>query len=154
MKHTQTIIQSHEAVRRGERKDGAVSEVGYAVQKQTKMKHTIYAPLIEIAKKQALDGTRAKTPTFIAAVASTFGELGVETIKLQEFLTNAYARKLAGEGNRDDGFSIRTLTAAYRNKFRNRMHVAIAKGVARMINTCGLPVSVCKKYRNVAINPP
>jgi len=67
---------------------------------------------------------------------------------------NAYARKLAGEGNRDDGFSIRTLTAAYRNKFRNRMHVAIAKGVARMINTCGLPVSVCKKYRNVAINPP
>merc|ERR1719273_2411245 len=102
-------------------------------------------------KKQALDGTRAKTPTFIAAVAATFGELGVETINLQEFLTNAYAKKLAKEGNRDDGFSIETLTAAYRNKFRNRIQVAIAKGIATMINTCGLPAAVCKKH-NLLVN--
>lgn len=63
---------------------------------------------------------------FIAAVASTSGEL-------------AYARKLTREGNRDDGYSIQTLSAAFCNKFRNRIHIAIAKEIARIINTCRLP---------------
>lgn len=55
--------------------------------------------------------------TFIAAVATTAGELGFETVKLQEFITHAYARKLAREGDRDDGFSIKSLTADFRTRF-------------------------------------
>jgi len=142
-------MQTQEALRGGEQKDVSASDVGYAVQEQTKFKHSTYNPLLAIANHQATNGARAKSPTFIAAVVSTFGEFGLETIKLQEALTNAYARKLSREGNRQDGFSVQRLTAEYRNKFRNRLHIAVAKGIGRMINTCGLPVTLCRKYQNI-----
>lgn len=150
MKHTLAKIQSQEAVRLGEHKDPTINEIGYAVRDQTSAKHLTYAPLIEIARKQAYDQSRPTMPTFIAAVAATSGEVGIETVKLQEFLTMAYAKKLAREGDRDDGFSIKDLTADYRNRFRNRIQVAVAKGVGCMIMTCGLPIASCKKYREIS----
>jgi len=51
---------------------------------------------------QLANQSRPTMPTFIAAVAATSGEVGIETVKLQEFLTMAYAKKLAREGDRDD----------------------------------------------------
>ena len=57
-------------------------------------------------------------PTLVAAVATAYGEISSEMIKLRELLTSAYARKLAREGHRNDGLSIQFLTAEYRNKFR------------------------------------
>jgi len=89
-------------------------------------------------------------PTFIAAVATTFGELGFETVKLQEFITHAYSRKLAREGDRDDGFTIKELTADFRTRFRNRIQVGIVQGVGQMMMTCGLRITSCKKHREVS----
>ena len=37
-------------------------------------------------------------PIFQARVASTYGELSPETIKLREWITSIYGRKLAREG--------------------------------------------------------
>jgi hypothetical protein len=149
MKHTQAKIHVRESLRLGEENVIPVNEIGCAVRDQTQDKYDTYAPLIDNAKKQANDGMRPSAPTFIAAVASTYGEFGIETTKLQEFLTSAYSRKLAREGDRDDGFSIQVLTADFRNRFKNSINVAVAKGLGRMINTCGWPVSVCRKYQSI-----
>jgi len=151
-KHIQEKIQTREAVRCGKPIDITVNEVGFAVREQTKAKHATYTPLMDIAKKQTMNGARTKKPIFMAVVLSTFGEFGLETVKLQEFLTSAYARKLAREGSRQDGLSTQTLTAQFRNKFRNRMQIAVAKGIGRMINTCGLPATMCKKHQSIRNN--
>merc|ERR1712150_93407 len=100
--------------------------------------------------KQTADRSRPTMPTFIAAVATTFGEFGVEMVKLQEFITQAYSRKLFREGDRDDGLSSKVLTADFRTRFRNRIQVGIAQGVGQMIMTCGLPITSCKKHREVS----
>jgi len=99
-------------------------------------------------ESRPFDGMRTHDPIFLAAAVSTFGESGVETVRLQELLTNAYSRKLVREGNWDDGFSIQALTVEFCNNFRDRINISVAKGLGIMINTCGLPVSSCRKYRN------
>ena len=81
---------------------------GHAVLKQTQTKHNTYAPLIAIAEKQFQTRTRMQKPIFWAGVASTYGELGPDTIKLQEWLTSIYGRKLTREGPRPDGEKIAT----------------------------------------------
>jgi hypothetical protein len=112
---------------------------GRAVQCATKRKHTLYAPLMTLASKQAVDGRRKKAPRFFAAACSTLGEWGQDMFALQEWLVHAYALKLEEEGPQDDGSSIAKLTAAFRNSFRNCMYVAVASGVARQLLESGLP---------------
>ena len=119
---------------------------GHAVLKQTQAKHDTYAPLIAVAEKQFQTKRRMQKPIFWAAVASTYGELGPETIKLQEWLTSTYGRKLAREGPRPDGMKNVKLTAAYRNDFRERIIMAVAKGQSKMLTTCGLPAITCRKH--------
>jgi hypothetical protein len=148
MKFINSKIKDQELRRNGGQSERNVGEVGQAVTDQTQNKHDVYGPLIDVAKKQTIDGMRTHDPIFLAAAVSTFGELGVETVRLQELLTSAYSRKLAREGNRDDGFSIQSLTAEFRNKFRDRIQVSVAKGLGRMINTCGLPALSCRKYQS------
>lgn len=112
---------------------------GLAVQNATKRKHTLYAPLMTLAAKQAVDGRRQKAPKFFAAACSTLGEWGQDMFALQEWLVHAYALKLEEEGDQDDGSTIAKLTAAFRNSFRNCMYVAVASGVARQLLESGLP---------------
>jgi len=97
--YTTAKIHSQETLRHGGHKEATMSEMGYTIRQQTKAKHLTYVPLISITKKQAHNRTRPTMPTFIAAVASTSRELGIETVKLQEFLTQAYARKLTTTPN-------------------------------------------------------
>ena len=120
---------------------------GKALQDQTQSKHNQYAPLVTIAKKQAIDGKRLSEPRFVAAAMSTAGEMGLETIQLQEWLTASYARMLGTQPKRDDGIGTKKLTAVFRNKLRNRLAIAVARGQARMCLSAGLPASSCRKNR-------
>ena len=117
---------------------------GNAARNQRNYKHTVYSPLLAIAKKQFQDGRRAQEPVFLAAVATTYGEVGHEFVKLQEFLCTAYGRHIAGQGCRDDGSTIQDCTTLFRQKFRQRVIMAVAKGQAHMLNQCGLPRQCCK----------
>ena len=135
-----------------ERKQGVRNYVyvaqseGYAVRDQTKYKHGVYSPLVAIGRKQFHQGRRTQEPIFLGAVATTNGEHGNETIKLQEFIVAAYGRQLLGQGIRDDGSTIQECTTKIRQKFRPRIITAVAKGHARMLNECGLPRKSCKKF--------
>ena len=126
-------------------KDELKRRQGHAVLKQPQVKHDVYAPLIAIGEKQFEAGARTQKPIFWAGVASTYGEFGPETIQIQEWLTAAYARKVCREGPRQDGEKIEDLTASFRNKFREGIIMAVAKGQSIMINNCGLPAITCKK---------
>ena len=53
-------------------------------------------------------------------------------------------KKKAFEGDREDGIKLSTLTAIFRNDLRTKMIGAVAKGMARMSNTAGLPAGMCK----------
>ena len=123
---------------------------GKALQDQTNKKHGVYDPLITIAEKQFIDWKRLTKPTFITAAMSTAGEMGRETIQLQEWLTASYARMLGTLPKRDDDIGIKKLTADFRNRYRNRIAVAVARGQAQMCLSAGLPVTSCKKYREQA----
>ena len=125
-------------------------EEGKALQDQRNKKHGVYAPLITIAEKQLIDGKRLTKPTFITAAMSTAGEMGLETIQLQEWLTASYARMLGTLPKRDDDIGIKKLTADFRNRYRNRIAVAVARGQAQMCLSAGLPATSCKKYREQA----
>jgi hypothetical protein len=126
--------------------DTMARKEGHAVTTQTQHKHDVYAPLMTVALKQVSDGRRGRKPIFLAATASTLGEMGRESVQLQEFLTSTYGRKLAREGPREDGQDIKKLTAAFRTKFRTRVLVSVAKGLAMQIWSSGLPSSSCRKY--------
>lgn len=107
-------------------------------------------PLINIARKQIIDGIRNNKPEFVPAVAYTIGEFGIEFISLVEWLISKYTRKLTYEGERKDGVSLATLSANYRNKTKLAMQIAIAKGIALMICFAGLPDTSTKKaYPNI-----
>ena len=117
-----------------------------AVLDQTAHKHSVHAKLVTIAAKQAADGKRPHPPKFFAATVSTYGEFGPDLLALQERLTAAYGRRLLREGPRDGGTQRQALTATFRNKFRFRVLIAVARGVAKMCNEVGLDKKSCKKY--------
>ena len=98
-------------------------------------------------KKQQIDGKRLTKPKFLTAAMSTAGEMGLETIQLQEWLTASYARMLGTQPKRDDGIGLKTLTAEFRNRYRNRLAIAVARGQAQMCLSAGLPATSCKKRR-------
>ena len=96
--------------------------------------------------KQFSDGKRQARPTFVAAVVTTLGEYGQDMFSLQEFITSAFACKVAKEGERGDGRSKQQLTAEFRTRFRNATQIAVARGQAKMIAECGLSIASCGKY--------
>ena len=100
---------------------------------------------MEIGRKQFQDGRRAQEPVFLAAVATTYGELGTDTVRLQEFIVAAYGRHIARQGDPEDGSKLQDRTSDFRQKFRQRIIMAVAKGLAHMLNQCGLPRQSCKK---------
>ena len=120
-------------------KDTKKRYAGYAVARASKDKHTLYAPLVTLTSKQAVDGRRSEAPKFFAAACSTLGEWGQDMFALQEWLVHAYAMKLEEEGPQDDGSETKHLTAAFRNSFRSCMYVAVAKGVAKQLLQSGMP---------------
>ena len=85
-----------------------------------------------IAGKQQIYGKRLTKPKFLNAAMSTAEEMGLETIQLQEWLTASYARMLGTQPKRDDGIGIKQLTAEFRNRYRNRLAIAVARGQAQM----------------------
>ena len=117
-----------------------------AIQDQTARKHITYAPLITLGEKQNIDDKRLGKPRFLTAAMSTSGEMGLETIQIQELLTASYARMLGTQPKRDDDIGIKKLTANYRNRFRNRVAIAVARGHAQMCIIAGIPAISCKKY--------
>ena len=119
---------------------------GNSLREQTQNKHRIYAPLVTLAKKQVIDGKRMSEPIFMAAAMSTAGEMGLETIHLQEWLTASYARMLGTQPKRKDSIGIKKLTAIFRNKLRNRLAIAVARGQAQMCLSAGLPATSCRKH--------
>jgi hypothetical protein len=137
MKHT--IKKNEEDPRRQNFREG------HAVSTQARAKHLQYAPLINVARKQLVDGIRNNASIFIPAVTSTHGEFGTELISLIEWLTAKFTRKATFEGDREDGVPLTKLSADYRNKTRTAIQVAIAKGVAMMISFAGLPATSTKK---------
>ena len=138
-------LQAQEKARTDNVMDPMDRKQWYAVNAQTSRKHAVYAPLMTVALKQFADGRRSRKPIFLAAVVSSLGELGRESVQLQEFLTAAYGRKLARDGPRDDGQNPKVLTGRFRNKIRTRFIIAVAKGVAMQIWSTGLPASSCRK---------
>ena len=145
LKQVKEEIRFDEDQRRGiNNHDRELKFEGDASRDQTRFKHKTYSPLIPISKKQTNDGRRMKQPQFLAGVVTTYGELGLETIKLVEFLTWAYGKKKALEGHREDGIKLSTLTAHFRNDLRMKMMISVAKGLSRMLNTAGLPSGTCK----------
>ena len=120
--------------------------IGKAVEDQSALKHTMYAPLVAIAAKQKLDGKRAVTPRFFAAVCSTLGEYGQDTCKLPEFITAAFKEKMVRMGDRCDDQKPAWLSAAFRNKLRTSIQFAVGKGLANMLLYSGLPSSSCGKH--------
>lgn len=150
-KHVKKIILA-ETLARSERKINQLTKQSEkAVINQTNTKHCAYAPLMNVVRKQKLDGKRHNLPAFRAAVVSSLGEFGKELVMLQEWITSCYARKIVGEGHRDDGEKIEDLTAKFRRKFRTAIVVAVARGQARMLNTQGLPAGCIKKVNSDTI---
>ena len=80
---------------------------------QSALKHTMYAPLVAIAAKQKLDGKRAVTPRFFAAVCSMLGEYGQDTFKLSELITAGFKEKMVRMGDRCDGHKPAWLSACF-----------------------------------------
>ena len=147
LKDIQEKLQAEKESKQGERNYPHIAQSGgNAVRQQTIFKHAVYSQLVAIGRKQFHQGRRTQEPIFLAAVATTNAEFGKELIMLQEFLTAAYGRALIRYGDRDDGSKLKTCTANYRNRFRTRIVMAIAKGHSRMLNECGLPRKSCNKY--------
>ena len=146
LKHIKIKIHAKSKQRESKRIDpNYIPREGYAADNQKNFKHKVYMQLINIARKQHQDGRRAKEPVFYAAVATTLGEIGEEFVKLQEFVCSAYGRHMIRQGDRDDRSTILECTTNFRRKFRERIIMAMAKGHARIVNECGLPMQCCKK---------
>ncbi len=85
------------------------------------------------AAKQTLDGKRAVTPRFFAAVCSTLGEYGQDTFELSELITAAFKEKMVRMGDRCDDQKPAWLSAAFRNKLRTLIQFAVGKGFSQNI---------------------
>ena len=118
--------------------DRLAGERGCATEDQAALKFNTYAPLLAVAHKQLETKRRTRKPTFWPVVVTTLGETNKETVRLQEWIIMVYGRKLLRQGSQDDGVPIKTKTAILRNRFRTAIQMAVAKGTANMILTCGL----------------
>ena len=83
---------------------------------------------------------RASRPDFFPAVCSTLGNAVIKGMwELQEQIVAIYAKKLAREGPRLDGVPTAQLTAIFRTSLKVSIQVAVARGIATMLTTAGLP---------------
>ena len=120
--------------------------MGAAVAAQQSLKHVIYTPLRALAEKQWVDGRRAAKPEFFPAVCSTVGECSKGLWQLLEQVVAIYSRRLAREGARLDGLPTAQLTAAFRTSLKVAVQVAVAKGIATMLISAGLPMALSQPY--------
>ena len=71
---------------------------------------------MDIAQRQARNGERKNSPEFVAAICSTFGELGSGMLRVQEWLTRIFRKSAEREaGQREDGMTVSELTAQFRS---------------------------------------
>jgi hypothetical protein len=129
-----------------ERRRDAGVPAGHTVTKQEKFKMVTYAPLVRIATEQHEKGKRLALPVFHPFVVTTLGEEGPLAVSLREWIVMAYRAKLEREGPRNDGQRLQDMTADFRTRFRSSIHIAVAKGLARMISSAGFPTTSCAKY--------
>ena len=76
-------------------------------------------------------------PEILPVVMTTHGEMGLGTIRMQELLTAAYKRRIMAEGKRSDGLNPTSLSASFRNLFRDLIQVAVARGTGYMLCEAG-----------------
>ena len=104
-------------------------------------KHSHYAPMLAVARKQKTDGRRLRVPRFVPMIVSTHMEFGKGVQFVQEWLCERYRNKLTAAGERSDGERIPDLVASFRSRFRFKLIMAIAKGLATRLLDTGLPGS-------------
>ena len=138
MKGVKERIESAWKARREHTVDQLAGERGCAAQDQAALKFNTYAPLLAVAHKQIETKKRTRKPVFLPTVVTTLGEMNKEAVRLQEWIVMVYGRRLLRQEAQDDGIPIKTKTAILRNKFRTAIQMAVAKGTANMILTCGL----------------
>jgi hypothetical protein len=123
------------------------SSTSPAVTKRAAAKRDTYATLMAILMKLHREGKRHLKPLFVPAVMTTHGEMGPDLVKLLEWITGHYRRKVESEGPRADGQDAADLTTAFRQRSRERLLVAIAKGTAAALRAAGLSKMACHKYQ-------
>ena len=99
-----------------------------------------------IASKQFHELLRTTKPTFVAAVATTHGELSTDLIHLMEWIVAAYKSSLANAPPRADGRKPEQLSAIFRQHLRQKVLMAVAKGTARILRDAGLGKTATRKY--------
>ena len=97
--------------------------------------------MMAVARKQKTDGRRSAVPQFVPMIVTTHMEFGKGVITVQEWLYERYRRKLTVAGDRKDGEKTADLVASFRARFRFRLIMAIAKGLATKLLDTGLPGS-------------
>jgi hypothetical protein len=125
-------------------KDVKALQTSIALQKLDNTKHDKYALIRAILRKQKLDGARSTIPRYISVLSTTLGEWNDGTTFLQEWLTARYKEKLAREGERHDSADPDLLAGDFRYRFRLRVLIGIAAGLAEQLLAAGLPGSCCK----------
>ncbi len=132
------IASAAEAKEKGKR-DPMRHRPGAAVEKAAREKHEKYEPLLNAMRKQVTNRHREAVPKFFGAAMTTHGEFGDDTIRLVEWITRAYGRRISREADDEDGVSRTSKTALFRRQLRAALQAAVARGYARMLNECGLP---------------
>jgi hypothetical protein len=118
---------------------------GARATKAEKDKRALYGQLVMVGRRQQLRGLRKSKPGFAPLVVTTHGEMGLAMIEHQEWATAAYRDKITRESYdnpREDGQSVKHLTAQYRTQYRTGVQVAVAKGEAKMLSEAGLPMTL------------
>jgi hypothetical protein len=123
------------------------SSTSPAVAKRAAAKRDTYATLMAILMKLHREGKRRLKPLFVPAVMTTHGEMGPDLVKLLEWITEHYRRRVESEGPRADGQDTADLTTAFRKRSRERLFVTIAKGTADVLRAAGLSKMACHKYQ-------
>jgi hypothetical protein len=127
-----------------EAKKATATNPAVTKREQDKLDH--YAGLMAIMEKQLKEGRRTTQPIFTAAACTTFGEMSTQLLEFTDFVAEAYKRKVHAAGPRPDGKTPAQLKYKFKNKTRQRILVAVAKGTANRIRSAGLTHHACRKH--------
>ena len=110
-----------------------------AIETAERRKASTYAPLLYIIKKQVADGRRSREPVYATAAVTTFGELGADCAKVQEWIAMRYKAHLLGLGHRADGLDAKFLVGKFRADLRLALMMVTVRRMAAMQEAAGLP---------------
>ena len=110
-----------------------------AIETAERRKASTYAPLLYIIKKQVADGRRSREPAYATAAVTTFGELGADCAKVQEWIAMRYKAHLLGLGHRADGLDAKFLVGKFRADLRLALMMVTVRRMAAMQEAAGLP---------------